>query len=150
MIVPFPARGRGFSREDRRIISLKILLKAGATLFASSTIGLFKNVNMRGMSEKKQPEPKSIPNRDDVFFIIWVDRIWCFEFNKDAGLIALSTEHDTTHDATQPINIKPKSEMEGSVLRTAHENVFHRSRDSFFARCMNDDIVLSSNTKEKK
>lgn len=40
--VPFPTRGRGFSGLTMRIISLKIRLKEGAILFASSIAGLFE------------------------------------------------------------------------------------------------------------
>lgn len=38
--VPFPTRGKGLSGFATRIISMKIRLNAGATLFASSTKGL--------------------------------------------------------------------------------------------------------------
>lgn len=40
MTVPFPVRDRGFCGEVINIISLKIRLKAGAFLLASSMTGL--------------------------------------------------------------------------------------------------------------
>src|SRR5882757_4923342 len=73
LTVPFPARSMGFSRDVTRIISLKILLNAGASLFASSTSGLQGHLKLDNIISSCTDLPDLIPELGKLSLIINID-----------------------------------------------------------------------------
>jgi len=83
----------GFSRDVTRIISLKILLNAGASLFASSTSGLQGHLKLDNIINCGRDLPDFIPELCKLSLIINVDFIpssWLYE---DPDLVASTAEH---------------------------------------------------------
>jgi hypothetical protein len=83
----------GFSRDVTRIISLKILLNAGASLFASSTSGLQGHLKLDNIISCCRDLPDFIPELGKLSLITNIDFIpssWLYE---DPDLVALTAKH---------------------------------------------------------
>jgi hypothetical protein len=94
LTVPFPARSMGLSLRVTRIVSLKILLKAGASLFASSMSGLQEHLQVQQQHMISGNSPHSVPKLSKLFCVIDVNFIPCSWLYKDPNLIASTAEYD--------------------------------------------------------
>jgi len=114
----------GFSRDVTRIISLKILLNAGASLFASSTSGLQGHLKLDNIISSCTDLPDLIPELGKLSLIINIDFITSSWLYDDPDLVALTAEH---HSAVH--------------ITTGTNDVLHGSGDCLFPRREYQDII---------
>lgn len=79
-----------------------------------------------------------------------VNLIGRLELDEHAGLVSLATEHDggqnTTLIVKDSVRENSCSILFNDLLRTAHEDIFHRSWDSLFSRCVYKDIIYAADS----